>query len=57
MPLIYYEVVGCSIILMALGKKDDLNTCVRAYGRMYCVVYSEWLVRCRWWLECWLVGV
>ena len=33
--------IGCGLfhILMRLGKKDDLNACVRAYGMMYCGVF------------------
>ena len=33
-------------MLMVLGKKDDLNTCVRAAGHVAgcSVEYSEWLV-------------
>ena len=53
---------GCRLfhIFMVLGKKDVLNTCVRAYGghRAGCSVeYFECMVRCRWRLECWLVCV
>ena len=49
---------GCRLfhIFMVLGKKDVLNTCVG--HRAGCSVeYFEWMVRCRWRLECWLVCV
>ena len=51
-----WQVVGCSIFWWCLGRKMFwIHVCGHRAGCS--VEYSEWMVWCRWQLECWLVGV